>query len=184
MGIGSDSIASESRDRGTIAVSEGMDGASQAEPDREIEGSLQDSAGLEDTQDLEEVVELIPVPSTPRIRSQSIPHRASVRPVSILKNKPKSILRSPSRSGDHPASPPEVSSVSGVYDSILPAFPAPPKTIRMSMSSDTSSRSSVYLHQDPMAEGWVDDVDTVEPSRKVRPRPDTSQLPRRQSAQA
>ncbi|KAF9192418.1 hypothetical protein BGZ51_005612 [Haplosporangium sp. Z 767] len=74
---------------------------------------------------------------------------SSSRPVSILKSKPKSILRSRSVSHSSPQSERPMS-----QDYFIPAFPAPPTSARSSTHSDTSSvsRSNLYLQQDPMAD--------------------------------
>ncbi|KAG0302794.1 hypothetical protein BGZ98_007210, partial [Dissophora globulifera] len=107
-------------------------------------------------------------PST-RSRSLSSPHSATAssaaaavanaaannQPVPILKSKPKSILRSRSRSGSHPTLPnlPPMDPTD-LHNVLIPAFPAPPTTMQSPRSSDVSAadsfRSSLYLMQDPM----------------------------------
>ncbi|KAF9390105.1 hypothetical protein BGX21_011547, partial [Mortierella sp. AD011] len=96
--------------------------------------------------------------STPtRSRSFSSPNNNATRPVSILKSgSPKLILRSRSRSGSQPMTSVLVEE-SDSHDSLIPAFPSPPSTTssqRLSVCSSSSlaSRTSLYLHQDSMAE--------------------------------
>ncbi|KAG0000315.1 hypothetical protein BGZ79_006080 [Entomortierella chlamydospora] len=99
--------------------------------------------------------------STPtRSRSLSSPNNNATRPVSILKNgSPKSTLRSRSRSGSQPMTS-VLAEESDSHDSLIPAFPSPPSTTssqRLSVCSSSSlaSRTSLYLHQDSMAETSV-----------------------------
>ncbi|KAI7817330.1 hypothetical protein BC939DRAFT_466361 [Gamsiella multidivaricata] len=95
--------------------------------------------------------------SSTRSRSLTSPHDAAAtdRPASIL-IKPKSILRSRSCSGSQRRLQSELSQPQPQpQDSITSVLPSPPTTVRISASSDRSLvyQPSLYLHQDPMAEG-------------------------------
>ncbi|KAF9428098.1 hypothetical protein BGZ76_002061, partial [Entomortierella beljakovae] len=116
--------------------------------------------------------------SNMRARSLSNPNTNSTPPVSILKNKPKSILRSRSRSTSHnvptstPMSTPAPTESSEGQELLLTNFPAPPSSsaasrISVCSSSSSVSRNSLYLQQDPMVDGRSIDNFKANPKNKA-----------------
>ncbi|KAG0211084.1 hypothetical protein BGX31_001726 [Mortierella sp. GBA43] len=154
----------ESAPEGVVGGANPLHAKPEPKAETSLQGSIGTSNGVQDQPVPEDDTSVGSVPAivpTPRVRSRSGPFGSSLRPVSILKNKPKSILRWPSR--------PSQTDDQGM----------PSSTARLSVCSDTSkiSRSSMYLQQDPISEGWIDvamELGGAPPQL----------LPRRQSAQA